>query len=118
MCAITSVGRFTRAMHCAMVKVLPEPVDAEQDLRLVATVQPLDELVDGAGLVAPQLEVRDQLELVVLGCHLWEVQERPVMRAVISDRTTGHGRAVASGRGRSRTAPTSGSGFQVLNSEF
>ena len=41
--------------------------DAEQHLVLVAAVQPLDQLVDRAGLVAAKLEVGDQLEAVVLG---------------------------------------------------
>jgi hypothetical protein len=56
-------------MHCAIVKVLPDPGDAEQHLRRIAPLEPLDELVDGAGLVAAQLEVGHQLELVVFGRH-------------------------------------------------
>ncbi len=43
--------------------------DAEQHLRLVAPQQPVDELVDGAGLVAAQFEIGDQLESVVLRGH-------------------------------------------------
>ncbi len=46
---------------------LARPGYAEQHLRLVATVQPIDELVDSPRLVAAQLEVSDQSELVVLG---------------------------------------------------
>ena len=48
-------------MTCAIVNVLPEPGDAEQHLVPVAALEPVDELVDGARLVAAQLEVGDQL---------------------------------------------------------
>ena len=61
---------------------LAGPGDAEQHLRGIAALQPLDELVDGASLVAEELEVGDELELVVLGghddlkaYHSWEITE-------------------------------------------
>ena len=43
--------------------------DPEQHLMLVAAIQRLDELADGALLVASQLEVGDQVEAVVHGRH-------------------------------------------------
>ena len=43
--------------------------DAEQHLGLVAAVQPVDELVDRARLVAAQLEIGDQVKAVVLRRH-------------------------------------------------
>ena len=43
---------------------LARPGHAEQDLRLVAAVQPLDELVDRAALIAADLEIGDQVEAV------------------------------------------------------
>ena len=42
---------------------------AEQHLRVVAAVQPLDELVDRARLIAAQLEIGDEVEAVVLRRH-------------------------------------------------
>jgi hypothetical protein len=32
-------------------------------------MQPFDQLVDRARLIAAKLEVRDKIEVVVLGCH-------------------------------------------------
>ena len=66
---MTSAGRFTRAMHCAMRERLAGAGDAEQDLRAVAALEPLDELVDRAALIAAQLEIGDQFEAIVLGGH-------------------------------------------------
>ena len=54
--------------------------DAEQHLRLVAPLQPVDELVDGARLVAAQFEIGDQLESVVLRGH-WNLKAYHVRRA-------------------------------------
>ena len=44
--------------------------DAEQDLMTVAALEPLDQLGNGARLVARQLEVGDEVEAVVDGGHL------------------------------------------------
>ena len=101
--AITSAGRFTRAMHCAMVNVLPGAGDAEQDLGRVAPLQALDELVDRAALIAAQLEVRDQFEAIVLGSHSVAVQWRLAKRTRNAHRTTAAG-SVRTGRGRRRIA--------------
>ena len=53
-------------MHCAIVNVLPEPVTPSSTWDAVAAVQPVDELVDRARLVAAQLEIGDEVEAVVL----------------------------------------------------
>ena len=70
LCAITSVGRFVSAITRAMVNVLPEPGDPEQDLVLVAAVQALDQLGLCARLIAAQLEVGDELKVVGQGGHV------------------------------------------------
>ncbi len=49
---------------------LARPGHAEQDLRLVAAVQPRDELLDRVPLIAGDLEIGDQIESVVLGGHV------------------------------------------------
>ncbi len=69
LCTITSVGRFTRAIVCAIVKVLPGAGDAEQHLMFVAPIEAFGQLADGAGLVARQLEIGDEGEAVVHGWH-------------------------------------------------
>jgi hypothetical protein len=43
--------------------------DAEQHLMRIAAIQPLDELADGALLVAGQLEIGDEVEVVVHRGH-------------------------------------------------
>ncbi len=57
---------------------LPRPGDAQQDLGLVAAIQPIDELVDRARLIAAQLEIRDQREPVVLGGHIAVSTDAPL----------------------------------------
>ena len=49
---------------------LARPGDAEQDLVLVAAVQPLDQLGHGAHLVAADLEVADEVKAVVKRRHV------------------------------------------------
>jgi hypothetical protein len=49
-------------MTLAMVKVLPEPGDAEQDLRLLILLHRLDQFGDGGGLVSGRLIFADQPE--------------------------------------------------------
>ncbi len=44
---------------------LARPGDAEQHLVLIAALEPVDELVDGARLVAGEVEIRDEREAVV-----------------------------------------------------
>ena len=48
---------------------LAGPGDPEQHLRLIASVQALDELIDRPRLIPQQREIGDQLELIVLGRH-------------------------------------------------
>ena len=45
--------------------------DAEQHLVRIAAFEPVDELVDGPGLVTGQIEIRDEREAVVDRGHAW-----------------------------------------------
>jgi hypothetical protein len=66
---MTSVGPVHAGDALRHREGLARSGDPEQHLRGVPAVEPLDELVDGARLVAAQLEVGHQLELVVFGRH-------------------------------------------------
>ena len=66
---ITSVGRFTRAMVCAIVNVLPEPVTPSSTWCVIAALEPFDQLANRARLVAGEREVGDEVEAVVHGGH-------------------------------------------------
>ena len=55
---------------------LARPGHAEQDLRLVAAVQPLDELLDGPPLIAGISKSVTRLNLSYLEAMSWEVQAR------------------------------------------
>ena len=69
LCAITSVGRFTRGNHLRHAVGLARAGDAQQHLVLVAAVQPVDQLGHGLDLVAGKLEIGCEGEAIGDGGH-------------------------------------------------
>ena len=88
---MTRVGRFTLRDHVGHGEGLAGAGDAEQHLVLSPAPRPVDELVDGRGLVAPRLEVAHQLEAGVglRGSEARLLRSRPA-----------HGRAALQESGR------------------
>ena len=63
-----SVGRSTSAITFAIGERLARAGDAEQDLRLVAALEPLDQLADRLGLIAGRRERRLRAETAPVRC--------------------------------------------------
>ena len=82
---------------------LARPGDAEQDLRLIAALQAVDELVDGPRLIAAQLEIGDEIKAVVLGRHA--TPKRTTRCPRIFERTTGGADAWPPLEPKAQTAP-------------
>ena len=66
---MTSVGRFTCAIVCAIVKVLPEPVTPSSTWCVSPRSSPSTSSPMARCLVAGELEIGDEVEAVVQGRH-------------------------------------------------
>ena len=78
-------------MHCAIVKVLPDPVTPSSTCAWSPRLRPSTSSSIARRLVAAQLEIGDQLEAVVLGGHTVAVQWRLAKRTRNAHRTTSLG---------------------------
>src|SRR5574338_1685384 len=96
---MTSVGRFTRAMHCAIVNVLPDPVTPRSTCALSPRSSPSTSS-SMARAWSPRSSKSDtSLNWSYLDAMASGVQTRPPEGTTIHDRTIGRG-----WRGRARHA--------------